>query len=158
MAERSAVLATLCYVRHDGKTLMLHRNRKPGDYHAGKFNGLGGKFEPGESPEQCMKRELLEESGLTALEWRLNGTIAFPTFDGTRDWYVFIYTVTRTSGRLIDSAEGELHWIADADVLQLNLWEGDRIFIPWLDEPGFFSAFFRYDGPKLEYHEVNWYR
>lgn len=136
---------------------MLYRNRKPGDYHAGKYNGLGGKFEPGESPEQCMKREVREESGLEVLSWRLNGMITFPTFDGSNDWYVFVFTITDFRGELIDSPEGELHWIADERLDQLNLWEGDRIFLPWLEQPGMFSARFVYDGPRLVDHTVNWY-
>lgn len=150
-------LATLCYVRSAGRTLMLYRNRKPGDYHAGKYNGLGGKFEPGESPEQCMKREVREESGLEVLSWRLNGMITFPTFDGSNDWYVFVFTITDFRGELINSPEGELHWIADERLDQLNLWEGDRIFLPWLEQPGMFSARFVYDGPRLVDHTVNWY-
>lgn len=136
---------------------MLYRNRKPGDYHAGKYNGLGGKFEPGESPEQCMKREVREESGLEVLSWRLNGMITFPTFDGSNDWYVFVFTITDFRGELIDSPEGELHWIADERLDELNLWEGDRIFLPWLEQPGMFSARFVYDGPRLVDHTVNWY-
>lgn len=150
-------LATLCYVRSGGRTLMVHRNRKPGDYHAGKYNGLGGKFEPGESPEQCMKRELLEESGLHALNWRLNGMITFPTFDGTNDWYVFLFTITEYEGELIDSPEGDLHWIEDGDLAGLNMWAGDRVFLPWLEQPGLFSARFVYDGPSLVDWTVNWY-
>lgn len=136
---------------------MLYRNRKPGDYHAGKYNGLGGKFEPGESPEQCMQREVREESGLEVLSWRLNGMITFPTFDGSNDWYVFVFTITDFRGELINSPEGELHWIADERLDQLNLWEGDRIFLPWLEQPGMFSARFVYDGPRLVDHTVNWY-
>lgn len=150
-------LATLCYVQSGGRTLMLHRNRKPGDYHAGKYNGLGGKLEAGESPEQCMQREVEEESGLIPLKWRLNGMITFPTFDGTNDWYVFVFTITEFKGELIDSPEGELHWIADEDVSGLNLWAGDRVFLPWLAEPGFFSARFVYDGPELLDWTADWY-
>jgi 8-oxo-dGTP diphosphatase len=154
---RGLKLATLGYVRRDGRTLMLYRNRKPGDYHAGKWNGLGGKFEPGESPEECLKREVLEESGLTVLGCRLNGFLTFPTFDGTDDWYVFVFTVTETSGELSESPEGELHWIADADLPGLNLWPGDRLFLPWLDDPRLFSAKLEYDGPELTGHTVNFY-
>lgn len=154
---RDLRLATLCYVRRGGRTLMLHRNRKPGDYHAGKYNGLGGKLEPGESPEQCMKREVLEESGLSVEAFRLNGFITFPTFDGTNDWYVFVYTITEASGDIRDSPEGDLHWIEDGRLLELNLWEGDRVFLPWLSEPGVFSARLIYDGPRLLSHEVVWY-
>ena len=107
MADRQPGLrlATLCYVRSGGRTLMLYRNRKPNDYHEGKYNGLGGKVEPGESPEQCMKREVQEESGLIPLSWRLNGMITFPTFDGTNDWYVFVFTITEYEGELIDHKE-----------------------------------------------------
>lgn len=156
-SARGTRLATLCYLRRDGCTLMLHRNRKKDDYHKGKYNGLGGKLEPGESPEQCLKREVLEESGLEVLSWRLNGFITFPTFDGTNDWYVFVYTVTDFKGELIDSPEGELHWIPDDEVSTLNLWEGDRVFLPWLEQPGMFSARFVYDGPALLEHTVTWY-
>ena len=150
-------LATLCYVRDRGRTLMVHRVRKANDYHHGKHNGLGGKLEPGESPEDCMKRELLEESGLTALAWRLNGMITFPTFDGSNDWYVFVFTIHEFSGELIDSPEGELIWVPDSELLDLNLWEGDRVFLPWLSRREFFSARFDYDGPRLKGHTVDWY-
>ncbi len=151
-------LATLIYVRSEGRTLMVHRNRKPGDWHEGRHNGLGGKLEPGESPEQCMQRELLEESGLTALTWRLNGMITFPTFDRSNDWYVFVYTVSSYSGNLMtDSPEGDLLWVPDGELQDLNLWPGDRIFLPWLDRDGFFSARFMYDGPELIDHTAVWY-
>lgn len=159
MADRQPGLrlATLIYVRSGGRTLMVHRNRKPGDYHLGKHNGLGGKLEPGESPEDCMKRELLEESGLEAVSWRLNGILTFPTFDGTNDWYVFLFTVNEFQGELIDSPEGDLLWVPDGELAGLNLWEGDRIFLPWLQDPRFFSARFVYDGPRLADHTVTWY-
>lgn len=160
MADRQArgtKLATLCYIRRNGRTLMLHRNASRDDYHYGKYNGLGGKLEPGESPEQCLKREVLEESGLEVLDWRLNGFITFPTFDGTNDWYVFVYTVTDFRGELIASPEGELHWIDDDALAGLELWEGDRIFLPWLQERRIFSARFVYDGPVLTGHTVSWY-
>ena len=136
---------------------MVLRNKKEGDYHRGKHNGLGGKLEAGESPEDCMKRELLEESGLTALSWRLNGMITFPTFDGSNDWYVFVFTITDFEGELIDSPEGELMWIDNDRLTDLNLWEGDRVFLPWLDDRRFFSARFEYDGPRLKHHVVDWY-
>jgi 8-oxo-dGTP diphosphatase len=156
-AVRGLRLATLVYVRCSGKTLMLYRNRKSDDYHEGKWNGLGGKFEAGESPEECMKREVHEESGLTVQEYRLNGFLTFPAFDGSNDWYVFVFTVTKAAGRLIDSAEGELHWIDDADLLNLNLWEGDRLFLPWIDRQEVFSAKLVYDGPNLVDHGVSFY-
>ena len=150
-------LATLCYIRDDAKTLMLHRNKKQEDMHSGKWNGLGGKLEGGETPEACAMREIYEESGLRATDPQLKGFITFPNFDGQNDWYVFVYLFTRFSGSLIDSPEGELSWITDSELRQLNLWEGDRIFMEWLDKPGIFSALFTYDSGRLLDWSVSWY-
>lgn len=152
-------LATLCYVRDTktNKTLMLHRIKKKQDMHEGKWNGLGGKFEEGESPEECVIREIKEESGLIIQNPKLKGFITFPEFDGFDDWYVFLFTVEHFSGDLIDSKEGELKWIPDNEVTKLPLWEGDRIFIPWLSEDKFFSAKFIYENKKLISHEVLFY-
>ncbi len=151
------VLSTLCYVRHNGKTLMLHRNRKKDDVHEGKYNGLGGKFEPGESPEECVRREVLEESGLKIKKPWLHGVIMFPLFSKNQDWMVFIFTAEQFTGELIDSSEGELVWIENDKILQLNLWEGDRIFLPWLDRKDFFSGKFVYQNKKLVHYEVTFY-
>lgn len=149
-------LATLCYLRRDGRTLMLHRTRD-GDYHRGKYNGLGGKLLPGESPEACVRREVYEESGLTVSAMRLRGVLTFPLFDGEDDWYVFVYTVTGFTGELAPSGEGALHWIADEALLGLELWPGDRIFLPWLEQESVFSAVFRYQAGQLEDYEVAFY-
>ncbi|HZJ10757.1 MAG TPA: 8-oxo-dGTP diphosphatase [Trueperaceae bacterium] len=150
-------LCTLAYVRDGDKTLMLRRPADGAHPQAGKYNGLGGKFEAGESPETCLAREVLEESGLTVEEARLKGFITFPDFDGDDDWYVFVYLVTAFSGTLAPSDEGELHWIETAAVPALPLWEGDRYFLPWLDRPGLFSAVFRYLGGRYAGHEVVFY-
>ncbi|MBS3932763.1 MAG: 8-oxo-dGTP diphosphatase [Truepera sp.] len=150
-------LATLCYLRRDGHTLMLHRTKKPGDYHQGKWNGLGGKLRPGESPEECLHREVLEESGLTVEAATLRGLITFPNFDGIDDWYCFIYTVEQTSGQLSESPEGELRWIPDRELLSLNLWEGDRVFIPWLFQDKLFSAKFIYEQGEFKSYQVTFY-
>lgn len=139
-------LATLAYLRRDGHTLMLHRVGRPDDYHLGRYNGLGGKFEPGESPEACLAREVREESGLVVEEAHLKGFITFPEFDGRDDWYTFVYVVPRFSGTLAPSPEGALEWVRDEDVAGLPLWPGDRVFLPWLDGEGWFSATFRYEG------------
>lgn len=136
---------------------MLYRNKKPHDVHRGKWNGLGGKLEPGESPEECMRREVWEESGLTVEAAQLRGFLTFPLFDGREDWYVFVYTVSRTSGELTESTEGELHWIPDEELLNLNLWPGDRIFLPWLGGERFFSAKFVYQQGELVSHSVVFY-
>ncbi|MBI2420131.1 MAG: 8-oxo-dGTP diphosphatase [Ignavibacteriales bacterium] len=152
-------LATLCYVKDEtqNKTLMLHRVKKENDMHEGKWNGLGGKFEPGETPEECAIREIHEESGLTITNPTFKGVITFPEFDGIEDWYVFMFVSKEFSGSLIESKEGNLAWIDDDKLLELNLWEGDRIFIPWLDSGFFFSAKFVYKDKKLVSHDVSFY-
>ncbi len=151
------LLATLCYVRRDGKTLMVYRNKKANDIHEGKWNGLGGKFEARETPEECVQREVLEESGLVIRDPRLHGLLIFPKFKGN-DWYVFVFTATDFSGELIDSPEGRLEWIADEKLLSLNLWESDPIFRPWIQNGVFFSAKFDYEGDKLTGYEVAFHR
>lgn len=150
-------LATLCYLRNDGHTLMIHRVKKENDIHEGKWNGLGGKFEPGETPEECARREILEESGLKAKELLLKGFITFPEFAKGEDWYAFVFVVTEFEGQLIDSPEGNLNWIPDDQLLDLTLWPGDRVFLPWLDQPDFFSAKFEYKNGEFIGHEVNFY-
>jgi 8-oxo-dGTP diphosphatase len=149
--------ATLCYVRSSGRTLMLHRNKKPGDAHLGKWNGLGGKFEAGESPEDCVLREVREESGLVLLDARLRGVLTFPDFRLGENWLVFVYTATKFEGKLGVCAEGDLQWIDDAKLLELPLWEGDRVFLPWLDRDAFFSAKFVYRDGRLVDHEERFY-
>lgn len=150
-------LATLCYVQKDNKTLMLYRNKKENDYHEGKWNGLGGKFELGESPEDCAIRELKEEAGLIVKNIIMKGFITFPLFDGKDDWHVFLFVIDRFEGELIDSAEGELEWIDNDKLSEINLWEGDKIFIPWLFEDKFFSAKFNYVEGKFKDYEVSFY-
>ena len=136
---------------------MLRRASRAGDIHSGKWNGLGGKFEAGESPEQCAYREIQEESGLSGGNLYWQGVITFPQFDGENDWYVFVFTGTAFVGSLRPSAEGSLDWIPDQELFELNLWEGDRIFLPWLEEKQFFSARFCYQAGALKSHEVHFY-
>ncbi|MGE5429978.1 MAG: NUDIX hydrolase [Syntrophomonadaceae bacterium] len=147
-------LATLCYVKHNGSTLMLHRIKKQNDMHEGKWNGLGGKLELGETPEECVIREVHEESGLKIDSPRLHGFITFPVFDGVDDWYVFVYSADSFEGELIDSNEGVLKWIPDDELFDLNLWEGDKTFIEWMLEGKFFSAKFNYKDGRLKDYSV----
>lgn len=152
-------LATLCYVidNNTNSTLMLHRVKKENDYHEGKWNGLGGKFEQGESPEECAVREIEEECGLKVKSIKMKGFITFPLFDGKEDWYVFLFTANEFSGELIDSPEGNLAWIPNDKLTELNLWDGDKHFIPWLFGEKFFSAKFNYADGKYVNHEVSFY-
>jgi len=151
------ILATLCYVKKDGMTLMIHRVNRDNDIHASKWNGLGGKLESGETPEECVVREVREESGLLIKNPRLKGILTFPGFDGENDWYVFVFTAREFEGELIDSEEGHLAWVKDADITTLPLWEGDRIFLPWLDGEAFFSGRFVYHDGNLVEHGVIFY-
>ena len=152
-------LATLCYVtnKKTDSTLMIHRVKKENDYHEGKWNGLGGKFEQGESPEECAIREIEEECGLKVKSVTMRGFITFPMFDGKEDWYVFLFTADKFVGKLIDSPEGNIAWIKNDVLTELNLWDGDKIFIPWLFEDKFFSAKFNYEDGKYVNHVVSFY-
>lgn len=146
--------STLVYVRRDGTTLML---RKARGHQRGKWNGLGGKAEPGEMPEACARREVHEESGLIVRDLDYRGLIVFPRFDGSNDWYVWIY-LAHADGEPNAGDEGELAWIPDDGIADLDVHEGDRIFLPWLDRPGLvFSARFDYEGGRFIGHEVAFY-
>ena len=96
-----------------------HRNKKANDIHEGKWNGPGGKFEAGETPEECVVREVIEESGLSIEHPKLCGLSMFPKFKGN-DWYVFVFSANEFRGELIDSPEGKLEWIPDNKILDLN--------------------------------------
>lgn len=148
-------LATLCYIEKDDEMLFLHRNKKKNDVHWGKYIGLGGKLEPGESPDECVVREVKEESGLEMSNPVLRGIMTFPLFDGVEDWYTFLYSASEYSGDILDSDEGELHWIKKESVEKLNLWEGDRLFLDWMSKHEFFSAKFIYKDGKLSEYCVN---
>jgi 8-oxo-dGTP diphosphatase len=152
-------LATLCYLinRSNNSTLMIYRNKKENDYHKGKWNGLGGKLEQGESPEECAIREIKEESGLEVKSLKMKGIITFPMFDGNDDWYVFFFISDQYEGNLINSPEGHLQWIPNEKLIDINLWEGDKIFIPWLFQDKFFSAKFNYENGRFVSYEVYFY-
>lgn len=143
-------LSTLCYIQRDNQTLMLHRIKKENDMHAGKWNGLGGKFEEGETPEECAIREIEEESGLIAKDITLKGFLTFPDFSRWETWHVWLYLVTDSLGKLIESNEGELAWIDNEKIYDLNLWEGDKIFMKCLNQEGFFSGKFVYKNKELQ--------
>lgn len=140
---------TLCYLERDGQYLMLHRVKKSHDVNHGKWIGVGGKFEFQESPEDCLLREVREETGLTLKSWRYRGIVTFVYNDDEAE-YMHLFTADGWTGTLRDCAEGELRWVPRAEVGKLNLWEGDRIFLALLarDEP-FFSLKLTYRGDDL---------
>ena len=127
------IRSTLCYLEKDGMYLMLYRNKKENDPCEGKWVGIGGKFEEGETAEQCLLREVWEETGLTLTEYRQRGVIKFISDRLPRE-DMYLYTATGWSGELIECNEGDLRWISIDDVPKLNLWEGDMYFIRPLTE------------------------
>lgn len=149
--------ATLCYIRNKDKTLMMHRIKKKNDVHANKWNGVGGKFELGESPEDCAIREIKEETGFDVFNLKMKGILTFPKFDGENDWLVFVFTAETDENEFIQTHEGVLHWIDSDKILELNLWEGDKIFIPLLFQNRFFSAKFNYEKGQLISHHISFY-
>lgn len=140
---------TLCYIEQEGKYLMLLRNKKKVDINKNKWIGIGGKFEEGESPEECLLREVKEETGLTLKEYQLRGIITFSS-EGWGTEYMYLYTASAFSGTLEECVEGELHWIPKNEVMDLNLWEGDKLFLKLLAEDSpMFSMVLRYRGDEL---------
>lgn len=143
-------LTTLCYIEQNDCYLMLHRTKKANDQSRGKWLGVGGKLEPDESPEECLEREVMEETGLTVLHYEFAGVITFLS-DIWETEYMFIYVVKSFSGELAECDEGDLHWIPKSEVMDLNLWEGDRVFLKLLLEGKYgFSLRFVYHGDDLE--------
>ncbi|GAA0785442.1 NUDIX hydrolase [Hathewaya limosa] len=112
-------LGTLCYIEKDNKILLLHRIKKEHDVHEGKWIGVGGKIEQGESPEECIIREVKEETGLIIKAPFLRGVMTFPKFKDNEDWYVFLYTADNFTGNLIDCTEGILKWVDKEKVLEM---------------------------------------
>ena len=142
---------TLGYVEQDGNYLMLHRVKKENDLNHDKWIGIGGKFEDGESPEECMCREALEETGLTLLRPELRGVVSFIS-DRWDNEYMFLFTCREFTGELIECNEGTLEWVPKEQVPDLPTWEGDRIFLRLLrEERPFFSLKLQYKGDKLVY-------
>lgn len=143
------VMTTLCYLERGNQYLMLHRVKKEQDLNKDKWIGIGGKFEAGESPEECVRREALEETGLTLSALCFRGIITFVSDEfGTE--YMHLFTCDAFSGQPHPCEEGELAWIDKQTLRSLNLWEGDRIFLDLLEKNApFFSLKLQYQGDRL---------
>ena len=144
---------TLCYLENDkNEYLMLHRVKKKNDVNQDKWIGVGGKFEDGESPDECLKREVLEETGLTLTDYRFRGIVTFAS-DGWETEYMHLYTATGWTGTMIECDEGNLEWVSKSKVQDLPIWEGDKLFFRLIDDPNspFFSLKLSYEGDKLVY-------
>ncbi len=147
---------TLCYIENPrGEYLMLHRIKKKNDMNHDKWIGIGGKFEDGESPEECVLREVREETGLTLTDYRYRGLVTFVS-DAWETEYMHLFTATGFEGALLECDEGVLEWIDKDALAALPQWEGDRLFLRLLrdDEP-FFSLKLRYEGEHLAYAALN---
>ena len=140
---------TLCYIERDGKYLMLHRTKKEGDENRDKWIGIGGKFEDKESPEDCVLREVLEETGLTMTDFAYRGIVTFVS-DQWPTEYMHLFHCSGYTGTVGQCDEGELEWIEKEKLLGLQLWEGDKIFLRLLDtDCPFFSLKVEYQGERL---------
>lgn len=146
---------TLCYLFSGGRVLMLHRTKKEHDENGGKWIGVGGKFEEGESPEDCLLREFREETGLQLLRFRFRGIVTFVS-DVYETEYMHLFTADAFAGKETECSEGDLAWVPEEQVPELNLWEGDRVFWELLrrNEP-FFSLKLVYRGDRLESAVLN---
>lgn len=145
-------LSTLCYIEKDGKYLMLHRTVKENDVNKDKWIGVGGHFEKDESPEECLLREVKEETGYTLTSYKFRGLVTFISGNGVTE-YMSLFTAHGFEGEQIECDEGELEWVEKDRIESLNIWEGDKIFFRLLEEgQPFFSLKLVYDkGAELQY-------
>lgn len=142
---------TLCYPEREGKYLMLHRVKKEKDANRDKWIGIGGKFLDGESPEECLLREVAEETGLYLTSWRYRGIVTFVS-DRWETEYMHLFTADEWEGEMHPCDEGELAWVEKSAVQNLPIWEGDKIFLRLMAENApFFSLKLCYEGEKLVY-------
>ena len=147
---KKSSMTTLCYIETEDSYLMLHRVSKKNDVNKDKWIGVGGHFEEGESPEECLLREVREETGFTLTSWKFRGIVTF-TQEGYGTEYMCLYTADRWEGELVETCrEGVLEWIEKGKVASLNLWKGDLVFFRLLElERPFFSLKLTYDGDDL---------
>ena len=145
---------TLCYIKKDGCYLMLHRTKKKNDGSFEKWLGAGGKIEPGETPDECILRETKEETGLTLTTYSYRGKVNFYS-NQWEDEIMYLYTATEYTGEMIDCNEGNLEWVPLSEIMNLHLWEGDKIFLKLLMEDApFFELEVHYEGDTLVDHKI----
>ena len=146
---------TLCYLLRGDDVLLLHRVKKENDLNHDKWIGIGGKFEEGESPEECLLREVWEETGLTLTDYRFRAVVTFVA-DGWDTEYMHLFTATGYTGTLKECDEGNLEWVSREKMKTLPQWEGDKIFLRLLEEGApFFSLKLCYEGDRLAYAALN---
>lgn len=139
-------LSTLCYIEKEDKYLMLHRIKKKNDINQDKWIGVGGHFEADESPEDCVLREVKEETGYTLTKYKFRGLVTFISGNGETE-YMSLFTADGFEGEMITCDEGELEWVEKSKIEEHNIWEGDKIFLRLLVErETFFSLKLVYNG------------
>ncbi len=147
--DKPSKLTTLCYIENEDSYLMMHRVKKENDVNKDKWVGVGGHFEEDESPEECLLREVYEETGLRLLSWKFRGIVTFIS-DKWQTEYMCLYTSNDYDGSIGECDEGDLCWVKKKDVYNLPIWEGDKIFFRLLEnETEFFSLKLRYEGEQL---------
>lgn len=148
------IITTMCYLKRNHQTLLLHRIKKENDINEGKWIGVGGKMESGESVEECMRREIFEETGYKAHTLSLHGFVVFRGLYYGQDEGMFVYDCEDFSGDMIECNEGILAWIDDDKINELKMWEGDYHFFDWLKDNHFHSAKIVYQNDNvIEYKE-----
>ena len=149
---------TLCYIENNNQYLMLHRTKKPNDINEGKWIGVGGHVERDESPEECLVREVREETGLTLTAYKFRGLVTFVN-NKCESELMCVFTADGYAGELITCNEGELRWVDKTQVPNLPTWEGDRVFLDLLlsNEERFFSIKLQYEGDQLVKKKINLY-
>ncbi|MBR5789064.1 MAG: 8-oxo-dGTP diphosphatase [Lachnospiraceae bacterium] len=148
---------TLCYIEKDNKYLMLHRVKKVNDLNHDKWVGIGGKFMENETPDECLLREVKEETGLTLTEYRLRGIVTFLS-DKWEGEYMYLFTATDYTGEMIECDEGNLEWVPVDKVCDLPIWEGDKLFFNELSNgKSFFTMMLKYEGERLIDHSVKYH-
>ena len=142
--------STLCYITRGDEVLMLHRVKKKNDINKDKWIGIGGKFEADETPDECLLREALEETGLTLTSWQCRGVVTFLTENPSDGEYMYLFTADSFEGELKECDEGDLQWVSREFLDELPKWEGDKIFLDllWQGAP-FFLLTLRYHGDAL---------
>lgn len=155
-------MTTLCYIERDNQYLMLHRVKKERDVNKDKWIGVGGHFEPEETPEECLLREVKEETGLTLTSWKFCGIVTFIAAQWDTVEYMCLYKADGFTGELTDCTEGDLEWVDKDKIYDLPVWEGDKIFFRLMEErEEFFSLKLCYDGDELveavlDGREIEW--
>ncbi len=148
MAEIS--FTTLCYIEKENQYLMMHRVKKQNDLNKDKWVGIGGHFMEGETPEECLLREVKEETGLTLKAWKFRGIVTFLSDEWPCAEYMCLYTADDFEGEIGSCEEGNLEWVDKKKIYELPIWEGDKVFFRLLENSRpFFSLKLRYEGDKL---------